>query len=65
MNQLFTLSQLSCSIFFASEGAKIIHHLVMAEDGRHNIMFGEDFNQEYGDPDRGGFISALVQKPKS
>lgn len=48
--------------FIAKNGLKIIHTQIIPEEGKQNIMFGEDFNRSQTKTGLGGMITILAQK---
>ncbi|MBI4098311.1 MAG: class I SAM-dependent methyltransferase [Candidatus Levybacteria bacterium] len=54
--------QTELMIYLAQKGLKIVHSQIMPEDGRMNIMYGEDWRKDrsFG---RTGMITLIAQKP--
>lgn len=59
--QLF-FDPLELPFFVSEKGLKIVHTQVIPEEGKMNIMYGEDWNRSQTPPRLGGMITLIAKK---
>lgn len=59
--QLF-FDPLELPFFMSSKGLKIVHAQIISEEGKMNIMYGEDWNRSQEPPRLGGMITLIARK---